>query len=131
MGYTHRRLPARGIRSKTIVCTIFALGLAGLAHAGNVFHVHPSGDLSGESDWANIMQAFEGAKAAGTNNCTVVVDEDVRPIVNDEIVHPGHGHKPRTVRVLDMGTGIQFVVEHDDEHCDDESDHEHDSDDSL
>lgn len=33
-----------------------------------VFYVYPSGDTSGETDWANIMAAFEQAKAAGSGN---------------------------------------------------------------
>ena len=48
--------------------TLFALGLLiATAHAAlaDVFNVSPSGDAVGETDWSNIMQAFDSAKAAG------------------------------------------------------------------
>jgi len=44
------------------------LGFAGIAQAQIVFNVDPSGDLTGETDYVNVVKAFESAKAAGPSN---------------------------------------------------------------
>jgi len=61
-------LSIRDTRLSSFVFSILALGFVGVVQAQNVFHVDPSADLSGEADWANIMQAFEDSKAAGAGS---------------------------------------------------------------
>ncbi|MDJ0908097.1 MAG: hypothetical protein QNI99_02820 [Woeseiaceae bacterium] len=104
------RLPVRGIRLITTVCTMFALGFAGLAHAEYIFRVDPSGDLSGETDWANIVQAFDDAKAAGPGNTvrlargTFYIPRPLQ-IANFSGTFKGAG-KGKTI--LRMAPGIEF-----------------------
>jgi hypothetical protein len=59
------RLPIRDICLSGLVYSVFALGFAGVVQAQNVFHVDPSGDLSGVTDHTNVTTAFSDAVAAG------------------------------------------------------------------
>jgi hypothetical protein len=59
------RLPALAF----ILCFVIGLSATTMpvvaCHRNHAFVVYPSGDTSGDTDWANIMDAFEDAKAAG------------------------------------------------------------------
>jgi hypothetical protein len=55
---------------KNLILVLFLVSWGGIAAAENgaTFLVYPSEDLTGETDWFNVMQAFEDAKAAGAGS---------------------------------------------------------------